>query len=120
MIGAIPIADITPLLILSVLREIKARGAIESTERVRQHSVVLVYSIAQGITQTDPAEKLGAVLKPLRKGRQPAITDLVPLRKMILVNQPPRQGYGAVFATSGARAGRCGFRLPVTIGRAHV
>ncbi|WP_409349297.1 phage integrase central domain-containing protein [Sphingobium indicum] len=113
MIGAIPIADFTPPLILAVLREIKARGAIETTERVRQHSGVLVYSIAQGITQTDPAEKLGAVLKPLRKGRQPAITDLVPLRKMILVNQPPRQGYGAVFATSGARAGRCGFRLPV-------
>ncbi|WP_336298318.1 tyrosine-type recombinase/integrase [Sphingomonas sp. QA11] len=34
--------------------------------------------------QSDPAEKLGAVLKPLRKGRQPAITDLVPLRKMII------------------------------------
>ena len=34
--------------------------------------------------QTDPAEKLGKVLKPLRKGRQPAITDLVPLRRMII------------------------------------
>ena len=42
------------------------------------------YAIAQGITQADPAEKLGAVLKPLRRGRQPAITDLVPLRKMII------------------------------------
>jgi integrase len=51
---------------------------------VRQRiSAVFVYAIAQGITETDPAEKLGAVLKPLRKGRQPAITDLAPLRKMI-------------------------------------
>jgi hypothetical protein len=32
----------------------------------------------------DPVERLGAVLKPLRRGRQPAITDLVQLRKMIL------------------------------------
>lgn len=47
-------------------------------------SAVFVYAIAQGIATSDPAEKVGAVLKPLRKDRQPAITDLVPLRKMIL------------------------------------
>jgi integrase len=46
--------------------------------------VVFVYAIAQGIATSDPAEKLGWVLKPLRKGRQPTITDIVPLRKMIL------------------------------------
>lgn len=84
-IGDIPIAQLTPPLVLAVLREIEARGAIETARRVRQRiSDVFVYAIAQGIAQTDPAEKLGAVLKPLRKGRQPAITDLVPLRKMIL------------------------------------
>ncbi|MCW3835014.1 tyrosine-type recombinase/integrase [Sphingomonas canadensis] len=83
-IGAVPIADLTPPLVLAVLREIEARGAIETARRVRQRiSAVFVYAIAQGITETDPAEKLGAVLKPLRKGRQPAITDLIPLRKMI-------------------------------------
>lgn len=54
-------------------------------KRVRQRiSAVFVYAIAQGIATSDPAEKVGAVLKPLRRGRQPAITDLVPLRKMIL------------------------------------
>lgn len=45
---------------------------------------MFVYAIAQGVATSDPAEKLGAVLKPLRKGRQPAIIDIVPLRKMIL------------------------------------
>lgn len=35
------------------------------------------------MAESDPAEKLGAVLKPLRKGRQPAITDLPRLRKTI-------------------------------------
>lgn len=84
-IGDLPIAQLTPPLILAVLREIEARGAIETAKRVRQRiSSVFVYAIAQGITQVDPAEKLGAVLKPLRKGRQPAITDLVALRKMII------------------------------------
>jgi len=84
-IGSLPIAQLTPPLILGVLREIETRGAIETAKRVRQRiSAVFVYAIAQGIAASDPAEKLGAVLKPLRKGRQPAITDIVPLRKMIL------------------------------------
>lgn len=84
-IGSLPIAQLTPPLILGVLREIETRGAIETAKRVRQRiSAVFVYAIAQGIATSDPAEKLGTVLKPLRKGRQPAITDIVPLRKMIL------------------------------------
>lgn len=84
-IGALPIAQLTPPLVLGVLREIEARGSIETAKRIRQRiSAVFVYGIAKGIVQHDPAEKLGAVLKPLRRGRQPAITDLVPLRKMIL------------------------------------
>lgn len=85
-IGALPIAQLTPPLVLAVLREIEVRGAVETAKRVRQRiSAVFVYGIAQGITKDDPAEKLGKVLKPLRKGRQPAITDLVPLRRMIIV-----------------------------------
>jgi integrase len=84
-IGALPIAQLTPPLILGVLREIENRGAIETAKRVRQRiSAVFVYAIAQGIATGDPAEKLGAVLKPLRKGRQPAITEIGALRKMIL------------------------------------
>jgi len=84
-IGDLPIAQLTPPLILAALREIEARGSIETAKRIRQRiSAVFVYAIAQGIAASDPTEKLGAVLKPLRKGRQPAITDLVPLRKMII------------------------------------
>jgi len=80
----LPITQLTPPLILGALREIETRGAIETAKRVRQRiSAVFVYGIARWIA-SDPAEKLGAVLKPLRKGRQPAITEIVPLRKMIL------------------------------------
>lgn len=84
MIGALPISFLNAPKILEVLHAIEGRGAIETAKRVRQRiSAVFVFAIAKGITHSDPAEKLGAVLKPLRKGRQPAITDLVPLRKMI-------------------------------------
>ena len=84
-IGDLPIAQLTPPLVLAALREVEARGSIETAKRIRQRiSAVFVHAIAQGIATADPAEKLGAVLKPLRKGRQPAITDLIPLRKMIV------------------------------------
>lgn len=84
LIGEFPIASLTPPHVLGVLRAIEQRGAIETARRVRQRiSAVFIYAIAQGIALQDPAEKLGAVLKPLRKGRQPAITSLEPLRKMI-------------------------------------
>jgi len=83
-IGAFPIVDLTPPKVLEVLRAIEERGSIETAKRVRQRvSAVFVCAIAQGIAQSDPAEKLGAALKPLRKGRQPAITDLKRLRQMI-------------------------------------
>lgn len=84
-IGALPIGELNAPLVLAVLREIESRGAIETAKRVRQRiSGVFVFAIAQGLAQNDPAEKLGAVLKPLRKGRQPAITDLVRLRAMMI------------------------------------
>lgn len=84
-IGSLPIAQLTPPLILTVLRSIEARGSIETAKRIRQRiSAVFVYGIAEGILQSDPAEKLNAALKPLRKGRQPAITELISLQRMIL------------------------------------
>jgi hypothetical protein len=41
-------------------------GAIETAKRIRQRiSATFVYAIAKGLAQHDPADKLGAVLKPL-------------------------------------------------------
>jgi integrase len=83
-IGAFPVSEITPPLVLGTLREIESRGSIETAKRVRQRiSAAFVFGIAEGLVKSDPAEKLGTVLKPLRKGRQPAITELAPLQAMI-------------------------------------
>lgn len=85
MIGSLPISALTPPKTLEVLRAIEARSAIETAKRVRQRiSAIYAYAIASGLAETDPAEKVGAALKPLpRKGRQPAITDISELRKML-------------------------------------
>lgn len=83
-IGSLPVADLKPPKILEVLKSIEDRGSVETAKRVRQRiSAVFVYAIAKGIAELDPAEKLSAALKPLRRGRQPAITNLEQLRKMI-------------------------------------
>ena len=67
-----------------MLKAIEDRGSIETAKWIRQRiSAVFVYAIAKGIAELDPAEKLSAALKPLRRGRQPAITNLEQLRKMI-------------------------------------
>lgn len=83
-LGSLPIKDLTVPGVYDVLKVIEDRGAIETAKRIRQRiSAVFVYAIAKGLANTDPAERLGVVLKPLRRKKQPAITDLVPLRKMI-------------------------------------
>ena len=83
-IGSLPVAELKPPKILEVLKAIEDRGSIETAKWIRQRiSAVFVYAIAKGIAELDPAEKLSAALKPLRRGRQPAITNLEQLRKMI-------------------------------------
>ena len=76
-IGNLPIVVLTPPLILAVLREIESRGSIETARRVLQRiTAIFGFAIAEGIVKDDPSERLGAALKPLRRGRQPAILEL--------------------------------------------
>jgi hypothetical protein len=84
-LGSLPVADITPPLVLAALREIEARGSIETAKRILQRiTAVFGFAIAEGIVEKDPSARVGAALKPLRRGRQPAILQIAPLRKMII------------------------------------
>jgi len=83
-IGAVPIKEISAPDVLSLLRSIEARPAIETARRVRQRiSAVFVFAIASGRASSDPAAIVKGALAPLRKGRQPAITDLDEACKML-------------------------------------
>ena len=83
-IGGLPVREITAPLVLTVLRKIESRPAIETARRVRQRmSSVFVYGIASGRSETDPAAIVKQAMAPLVKGRQPAITDLREARAML-------------------------------------
>lgn len=83
-LGGRDIRTITVPEVLTVLREIEDRPAIETAKRVRQRmSAVFVHAIASGIGENDPAAIVQKALKPLKKGRQPAITDLDQAREII-------------------------------------
>ncbi len=83
-IGATPIRDITAPVVLALLREVEQRPAIETARRIRQRiSAVFVYAISSGRADNDPATVVKGAMAPLRKGRQPAITDLEAAREML-------------------------------------
>lgn len=83
-LGSRDVDDISAAEVLEVLREIEGRPAIETAKRVRQRmSAVFVYAIASGRAASDPAAIVQKALKPLKKGRQPAIVDPEGARKIL-------------------------------------
>lgn len=83
-LGGIPIQEITPPMVLAVLRVMEKRGAIETAHRVRQRmSAVFVYGIGESLCAQDPAAVVKSALSPVDRGRQPAITELVPARELL-------------------------------------
>ncbi len=65
-IGALPITDIKPALLIKVLEKVQKRGAYEPAHRLRQYcSQIFRYAIIHQIAETNPAAEIGMVLKPL-------------------------------------------------------
>ena len=83
-LGALPINDITPPMVLNVLKPIQARGAIETGHRVRQRiSAVFVYGIGSSYCVNDPAAIVQKALAPVVKGKQPAVLTLKEAREIL-------------------------------------
>ena len=84
-LGMLPISEIDEPLVLSVLRKIEKRGAIETAHRVRQRmSAVFVHAIAEGAASRDPAGVVTKALKPVPRARKrPALVSVEALHDMI-------------------------------------
>lgn len=90
-LGQLPIKSITAPMVLKALRAIEDRSARETARRIRQRmSAVFVFAIASGRGENDPAAIVQGAMKPIRKGRQPAVTDLEEAREILRkIDQQP-------------------------------
>ncbi len=84
-IGTMPLAEIDKPLLLSVLRKVEARGAIETARRIKQRvAAIYRYANAEGADLANPATDINDALKPLPPSRRyPALTDVDSIRSMI-------------------------------------
>ena len=75
-IGKRPLTSIEAPEVLTTLRRIESRGAIDTTHRVKSIiSNVFRYAIATGRAVRNPASDVGVALKTTVKGHHPAITE---------------------------------------------
>lgn len=75
-IGNRPIADIKAPELLSVLRRVESRGALESAHRIRTITgQVFRYAVSTGRAERDPAADLRGALPPVKVSHHAAITD---------------------------------------------
>ena len=90
--GSKPMRQITPRMVLDMIRKIEERGARDVAHRIRNHvSDVFVYGIAEGVAESDPAAIIKKALLPLNGRRRAAITDL-PAAQALLRTLEARSG----------------------------
>ena len=75
-LGSRQLTEIEAPELLATLRRIEARGAIDTTHRVKSIlSTVFRFAIATGRAKSNPAADVGVALKTTVKGHHPAIVD---------------------------------------------
>jgi len=75
-LGRTPIANVTAPMLLSVLRRIEDRGAIETAHRIKQMcGQVFRYAVATGRAERDPSADLRGALPPPPSKSMATITD---------------------------------------------
>lgn len=75
-LGRAQVSDITPAMVLNVVRKIEARGAVETAHRALENiSQVMRYAVATSRVATDPCRDLKGALKGATKNHMAAITS---------------------------------------------
>ncbi|MFA6058600.1 MAG: integrase arm-type DNA-binding domain-containing protein [Taibaiella sp.] len=83
-LGSRPINEITAQELLSALRRIENRGAIETAHRAQQNcSQVFRYAIATGRAERDPCPDLRGALQPVNTRHHASITDPKEIAKLL-------------------------------------
>ncbi len=83
-IGKRPIAQISAPELLTVLRKVETRGALDTAHRIMQDSSrIFRYAIATGRAERDPAADLKGALPPPRKGHFATIVDVKEIGQLL-------------------------------------
>jgi hypothetical protein len=92
-IGAKDVAAIEATDVLAAVEKIQERGAIETAHRVLGRiEAVFAQAIARGLIRINPAAAVAGALKPVKKGRQPALTRLDRVRDFLAkIEEQPGQ-----------------------------
>jgi integrase len=103
-IGARPVAEIEAPELLSILRQIESRGAIETAHRARTRcGQVFRYAIATARSKRDPSADLRGALPPVKGENFAATTTTEPKR--------PGEILRAMDGYRGTMPVRCALRL---------
>ncbi|CAG4907405.1 tyrosine-type recombinase/integrase [Paraburkholderia gardini] len=83
-LGARPIAEVTAPELLTVLRRIEERGALDTALRAKQNcGQVFRYAVATGRAERDPSGDLRGALAPVKHENFPALTDPVQVAELL-------------------------------------
>ena len=101
-IGKRPINEIKAPELLSVLRRIESRGAVETAHRASQNcGQVFRYAVATGRAERDPSGDLKGAIPPTKTKHHASITDPLEIGKLLR----------AIDAYSGGLIVRCALRI---------
>ncbi|MDP3520383.1 MAG: integrase arm-type DNA-binding domain-containing protein [Hydrogenophaga sp.] len=83
-IGSVPLTELKPTHILTALRRIESRGAMETAHRAKQVTgQVFRYAVASGLIESDPTRDLSGALAPKQTRHHPALTDPIKVGKLM-------------------------------------
>ena len=83
-LGNMLVSEIKPPDVLSVLRKIEKRPAVETAHRVCQRlDAIFAYGIASARCENNPAAAVHGALTPIRRGRQPALRKIEDARELL-------------------------------------
>ena len=84
-LGTRPISEITPRELVSVLRKLEDRGALESAKRTKQVAgQVFRYGVAIGVCERDPSQDLKDALATPVKTHRAAVTEPKEVGRLLL------------------------------------
>lgn len=85
-VGSLSISDVNAPILLSVIRRIEARGAIETAHRALSNcGQVFRYAIATGRAERDPSADLRGALPPVKEKHFAAVTEPKEVTKLLRV-----------------------------------